>query len=77
MKEPVNCPAVIRSYDANIGGTDKSDMLVHIYRTAMKSKRWYLRLFAYVIVKCGLQGLQGPPLHEQWTASLCTMNKLS
>lgn len=49
MKEPVNCPAVIRSYDANMGGIDKSDMLVHIYRTAMKSKRWYLCLFAYVI----------------------------
>ncbi|KAM4578002.1 piggyBac transposable element-derived protein 3-like [Fundulus diaphanus] len=48
-REPVNCPAVIRSYNANMGGIDKSDMLVHLYRTPMKSKRWYMRLFAYVI----------------------------
>ncbi|XP_034041964.1 piggyBac transposable element-derived protein 3-like [Thalassophryne amazonica] len=49
MKEPVSCPAVIKSYNANMGGIDKSDMLVHLYRTPMKSKRWYLRLFAYVL----------------------------
>ncbi|KAL0147154.1 hypothetical protein M9458_057678, partial [Cirrhinus mrigala] len=28
-KETVNCPAVIKSYNANMGGIDKSDMLVH------------------------------------------------
>lgn len=33
MKEPVNCPAVIRSYNANMGYIDKSDMLVHLYCT--------------------------------------------
>ncbi|XP_034018956.1 piggyBac transposable element-derived protein 3-like [Thalassophryne amazonica] len=49
MKEPVSCPAVIKSYNANMGGIDKSDMLVHLYRIPMKSKRWYLRLFAYVL----------------------------
>ncbi|KAL7401618.1 hypothetical protein ABVT39_002119 [Epinephelus coioides] len=49
MKEPVSCPAVIRSYNANTGGIDKSDMMVHLYRTPMKSKRWYLRLFANII----------------------------
>nr|XP_020502569.1 piggyBac transposable element-derived protein 3-like [Labrus bergylta] len=56
-KEPVSCPAVIRSYNANMGGIDKSDMLVHLYRTPMKSKRWYLRLFAYVIDVSILPGL--------------------
>ncbi|GLD73416.1 piggyBac transposable element-derived protein 2-like protein [Lates japonicus] len=39
MKEPVSCPAVIRSFNANMGGIDKSDMLVHLYCTPMKSKR--------------------------------------
>ncbi|XP_072248003.1 piggyBac transposable element-derived protein 2-like [Leuresthes tenuis] len=48
-KEPVSCPAVIRSYNAHMGGIGKSDMLVHLYRTPMKSKRWYMRLFAYTI----------------------------
>ena len=46
-KEAVACPKVIKSYNANMGGIDKSDMLVHLYRTPMKSKRWYMRLFAY------------------------------
>ncbi|TKS78300.1 PiggyBac transposable element-derived protein 3 [Collichthys lucidus] len=49
IKEPVSCPVVIRSYNANMGSIDKNDMLVHLYRTPMKSKRWYLHLFAYVI----------------------------
>lgn len=33
-----------------MGVIDKSDMLVHLYHTPMKSKRWYLRLFAYVSI---------------------------
>ncbi|XP_061543160.1 uncharacterized protein LOC133408367 isoform X3 [Phycodurus eques] len=49
QNEPVISPAVIRSYNANMGGIDKSDMLVHLYHTPMKSERWYVRLFAYVI----------------------------
>lgn len=48
-KVPVSCPAVIKSYNAHMGGIDKSNMLVHLYRTPMKSKRWYMRLFAYAI----------------------------
>ncbi|KAJ8391362.1 hypothetical protein AAFF_G00089920 [Aldrovandia affinis] len=48
-KEQVSCPAVIKSYNANMGGIDKSDMLVHLYCTPLKSKRWYMRLFAYAI----------------------------
>lgn len=48
-KEEVSCPAVIKSYNANMGGIDKSDMLVHLYRTPLRSKRWYLRLFAYAV----------------------------
>ncbi|XP_051946657.1 piggyBac transposable element-derived protein 3-like [Xyrauchen texanus] len=51
-KEQVSCPAVVKSYNANMGGIDKrdkSDMLVHIYCTPMKSKRWYKRMFAYSV----------------------------
>ncbi|XP_029946701.1 piggyBac transposable element-derived protein 3-like [Salarias fasciatus] len=49
QKEEVSCPAVIKSYNSSMGGIDKSDMLVHLYRSPMKSKRWYMRLFAYAI----------------------------
>ena len=52
MKTEVTCPSVIKSYNANMGGIDKSDMLVHLYKTPMKSKRWYMRLFAYTIDLC-------------------------
>ncbi|CAG5954676.1 unnamed protein product [Menidia menidia] len=43
-REPVGCPAVTRSYKANLGGIDKSHQVL-----PMKSNRRYLRLFAYVI----------------------------
>ena len=48
-KEQVSCPYLIKSYNANMGGIDKSDMLVHLYRTPLGAKRWYMRLFAYAI----------------------------
>ncbi|XP_065812570.1 piggyBac transposable element-derived protein 3-like [Labrus bergylta] len=63
-KEPVSCPAVIRSYNANMGGIDKSDMLVHLYCTPMKSKRWYLHLFAYVIDASITNAWVGHPLKD-------------
>lgn len=48
-KEQVSCPHLIKTYNANMGGIDKSDMLVHLYRTPLRAKRWYMRLFAYAI----------------------------
>lgn len=48
-KEQVSCPSVIKSYNANMGGTDRSNMMVNLYRTPLKSKRWYMQLFAYAI----------------------------
>lgn len=35
-KEQMSCPFLIKSYDANMGGTDKSDMLVHLYSTPLR-----------------------------------------
>ena len=46
-KVEVNCPNIIMCYNSNIDGIDKNDM--HLYQTPMKSKWWYLLLFAYVI----------------------------
>ncbi|KAG0723877.1 PiggyBac transposable element-derived protein 1 [Chionoecetes opilio] len=49
-KENVSCLAVtIKSYNANMGDINNSDMLVHLNRTPVKAKRWYMRMFAYVI----------------------------
>ena len=51
-KVEVNCPLLVTEYNAHMGGIDKNDRLVHLYRTPLKSKRWYLRLFGYVIDVC-------------------------
>ncbi|KAA0186615.1 hypothetical protein HAZT_HAZT011182, partial [Hyalella azteca] len=34
-KEQLQCPNVIKSYNANMAGIDKSDMLLHLYRTPL------------------------------------------
>lgn len=51
-KEEVDCPLVVSEYNAHMRGIDKSDMLVQLYRTPMKSNRYYLRLFAYILDLC-------------------------
>lgn len=35
-----------------MGGIDLSDMLVHMYKTPVKSRRWYLPLFGYILDLC-------------------------
>ena len=51
-KEEVDCPSVIKFYNANMGDIDKSDMLVHLYCTPLKSIRWYMQLFTYCLDVC-------------------------
>ena len=51
-KVDLPCPAVIREYNGKMGGIDKSDMLTHLYKSPMKARRWYLRLFGYILDLC-------------------------
>ncbi|KAM3850292.1 piggyBac transposable element-derived protein 2-like [Diretmus argenteus] len=51
-KIDVPCPSLILAYNAHMGGIDLSDMLVHLYKTPAKSRRWYFPLFGYVINVC-------------------------
>ena len=51
-KVEVPCPNVIRQYNGKMGGIDKSDMLTHLYKTPMRARRWYMRLFGYTIDLC-------------------------
>ncbi|XP_063902705.1 piggyBac transposable element-derived protein 3-like, partial [Zophobas morio] len=37
-------PAIIRLYNKSMGGVDKSDFLVALYRTFIRSKKWTLRI---------------------------------
>ena len=32
-----------------MGGIDKSDMLTHLYKAALRAKRWYIPIFGYAI----------------------------
>lgn len=45
----VICPNLIKEYNKNMGGIDKSDMLGHLYSSPMRSRRWYLPIFGYIL----------------------------
>lgn len=42
----VQCPQIVRQYNRHTGGVDLSDMLISLYKTPFKSRRWYLAIFA-------------------------------
>ncbi|KAI9999745.1 hypothetical protein NQD34_011588 [Periophthalmus magnuspinnatus] len=48
----VQCPSLIAAYNQHMGGIDLSDMLVHLYKTPAKSRRWYFLLFGYALDLC-------------------------
>ena len=48
-KIDVACPDVIKKYNGRMGGIDKSDMLTHLYKTPLRARRWYIRIFGYAI----------------------------
>ncbi|XP_050959103.1 piggyBac transposable element-derived protein 2 [Labeo rohita] len=49
QKITVPCPSLIPAYNQHMGGIDLSDMLVHLYKTPAKSRRWYIPLFGYIL----------------------------
>uniref|UniRef100_A0A3B5LLW8 PiggyBac transposable element-derived protein domain-containing protein n=1 Tax=Xiphophorus couchianus TaxID=32473 RepID=A0A3B5LLW8_9TELE len=51
-KITILCPSLISAYNELKGGIDLSDMLVHMYKTPAKSRRWYLPLFGHILDLC-------------------------
>lgn len=51
-KIAIPCPSLIPAYNEHMGGIDLSDMLVHLYKTPAKSRRWYIPLFGYFLDLC-------------------------
>ncbi|KAL0147811.1 hypothetical protein M9458_056888 [Cirrhinus mrigala] len=49
QKITVPCPSLILAYNQHMGGIYLSDMLVHLYKTPAKSRRWYIPLFGYIL----------------------------
>ena len=45
----ISCPTVVQEYNKNMGGVDLSDMLISLYRTNIKIKRWYLKVFFHCV----------------------------
>lgn len=48
-KIAIPCPSLIPAYNEHMGGIDLSDMLVHLYKSPAKSRRWYFPLFGYIL----------------------------
>ncbi len=49
-KKQYNCPIAIKDYNTFMGGVDKADMLCSIYGINRKSKKWWHRFSALLIV---------------------------
>ncbi|CAK1601971.1 unnamed protein product [Parnassius mnemosyne] len=45
----VYCPQVVKFYNMHMGGVDLADMLIALYRTQIKSRRWYMGIFAQML----------------------------
>lgn len=48
----VDCPQIVKQYNAHMGGVDLADMLVALYRSNLKTKRWYMALFSQALDIC-------------------------
>ena len=45
----INCPTVVEEYNKSMGGVDLADMLISLYRTTIKTKRWYLKFLFHCV----------------------------
>ncbi|CAK9299859.1 unnamed protein product [Gordionus sp. m RMFG-2023] len=45
-------PAIIKNYNEGMGGGDLHDMLVELYRTDIKWKRYYMRMVFHLLYSC-------------------------
>ena len=45
----INCPTVVEEYNKSMGGVDLADMLISLYRTTIKTKRWYVKVLFHCV----------------------------
>jgi len=43
----INRPEVIQAYNSNMGGVDKLDFLLTVYKSFIRSNKWTLRMFTH------------------------------
>lgn len=46
---PLKCPEIIQIYNKHMGGVDLLDSIIGRYRIAMRSKKWYFKLFYHFL----------------------------
>lgn len=47
MQVLIQQPGLIKEYNINMGGVDRSDQNISLYRTSIRGKKWYFPLFAH------------------------------
>ncbi|XP_060845820.1 piggyBac transposable element-derived protein 2-like [Rhopalosiphum padi] len=45
-------PNIVKEYNSHMGGVDLADMFVALYRTGLKSHKWYMSLFSQMLDIC-------------------------
>lgn len=48
-KIKIDCPHIIKEYNAHMGGVDLMDSFIGRYRITMRSRKWYLRIFYHLL----------------------------
>lgn len=48
-KIEINCPDIVKQYNQSMGGVDKADFLISLYRTPVKSKKYYMKLIFHML----------------------------
>lgn len=52
-KTAVSCPPLLPDYQQYMRGVDRGDQLIGFYNVGRRSKKWWKRIFAYII-ECSL-----------------------
>ena len=45
----IKCPNTIKEYHESMGGVDLADMMISLYRTKIKTRRWYLTVLFHCL----------------------------
>jgi len=48
-EQQVACPRVVKVYNAHVGGVDLLDALIGLYRSHIRSKKWYHGIFFHLL----------------------------
>lgn len=49
VKKSIVCPKIISDYNKYMGGVDRFDQLMSSYAVAWKSRRWWMKIFYYLL----------------------------